>query len=104
MSNVIHLTQENFDSVVMSSDVPTIVDFSASWCGPCKALTPIIEKIADESVGKLKVCKIDIDEAPDLASKYSIRGVPTVVVFKEGEIVGTSIGLASKEKILKLVP
>jgi thioredoxin 1 len=103
MSNLIHLEDSNFEEVVSSSDVPVIVDFSASWCGPCKVLTPIVEKLAEELQGKAKVCKVDIDEAPEAASKYNIRGVPTVIAFKGGQPVGTTVGVVSKDKIVALL-
>ena len=103
MSNLIHLNDENFDVVVGDGSVPVLVDFSAGWCGPCKALSPIVEKLADEVVGKAKVCKVDIDEAPQAAKKHGIRSVPTVIVFKDGKAFNTSVGLKSKEKLVEML-
>jgi thioredoxin 1 len=103
MSNLIHLNDENFDAVVGDGDLPVLVDFSAGWCGPCKALSPIVEKLADEVVGKAKVCKVDIDEAPQAAKKHGIRSVPTVIVFKDGKAFNTSVGLKSKEKLVEML-
>jgi thioredoxin 1 len=103
MSNLIQLNDGDLNEVVTNSDVPVLVDFSASWCGPCKVLTPIVEKLANELEGKVKVCKVDIDEAPEAASRYSIRGVPTVIAFKGGQPVGQTVGLVTKDKLLALL-
>src|SRR5579859_3118025 len=101
--NIIELTDANFDTEVLKSDVPVLVDFSATWCGPCKALNPIVEKLADEFAGKYKVGKIDIDESPTVTAKYGIRGVPTVLVFKGGEKSGQHVGVTNKETLVKLL-
>ncbi len=103
MSDLIHLNDQNFEEFVKSSDVPVLVDFSASWCGPCKMLTPIVESLATELVGKAAVCKVDIDDAPLSAQKMGVRGVPTVIAFKSGEKTGTVVGLTSKDKLRALV-
>jgi thioredoxin 1 len=93
----------NWDDEVLKSDAPVLVDFTATWCGPCKALAPIVAQIADELVGKVKVGKLDIDESPLTASKYGVRGVPTLMVFKGGERSAQHVGLTTKQKILNLV-
>jgi thioredoxin 1 len=80
-----------------------LLDFSAVWCGPCKMLAPIVEKIADENVGKFRVGKLDIDDSPGVAAKFGIRGVPTVVVFKGGKEAGRHVGVTNKETLLKLL-
>jgi len=103
MSDLIHLTDQNFEEIVKGSDVPVLVDFSASWCGPCKMLTPIVESLATDLVGRAKVCKIDIDEAPNTSQKMGVRGVPTVIAFKNGEKTGSLVGLTTKEKLRALV-
>lgn len=103
MSDLIHLNDQNFEEALQSSDVPVLVDFSASWCGPCKMLTPIVESLATELVGKAKVCKVDIDEAPNAAQKMGVRGVPTVIAFKSGEKTGSVVGLTTKDKLRALV-
>jgi thioredoxin 1 len=103
MSDLIHLNDQNFEEFLKGSDVPVLVDFSASWCGPCKMLTPIVESLATELVGKAKVCKVDIDDAPLSAQKMGVRGVPTVIAFKSGEKTGTVVGLTSKDKLRALV-
>jgi thioredoxin 1 len=101
--NIIELTDANFDQEVLKSTEPVLVDFTATWCGPCKMLTPIVEKIADETAGKYKVGKLDIDDAPGITQRYGIRGVPTVMVFKNGEKTGQHVGVTNKETLLKLL-
>ena len=102
-NNVLEITDGNFETEVLKSDQPFLLDFSAVWCGPCKMLTPIVEKIATENAGKYKVGKLDIDDSPGVAAKYGIRGVPTVVVFKAGKESGRHVGVTNKETLLKLL-
>lgn len=101
--NVITLTDETFDTEVLKASAPVLVDFTATWCGPCKALAPIVERIADETVGKYKIAKVDIDDCPQIAARFGIRGVPTVMVFKAGEMKGQHVGVTNKETLLKLL-
>jgi thioredoxin 1 len=102
-ANVLEINDLNFDSEVLKSPVPFLLDFSAVWCGPCKVLAPIVEKLADEYQGKVRVGKLDIDDSPSVASKFGIRGVPTVLVFKGGMESGRHVGVTNKETLLKLV-
>jgi len=102
-NNVIELNDANFDSEISASDKPVLVDFGATWCGPCKILAPIVEKLADEYAGKYKICKVDIDEAPSVTAKFGIRGVPTVLVFKNGQKTGQHVGVTNKETLLKML-
>ena len=102
-ANVFEINDGNFDNEVLKADVPFLLDFSAVWCGPCKVLAPIVEKLADEYKGKVRVGKLDIDESPGVASKFGIRGVPTVVVFKEGKEAGRHVGVTNKDTLLKLL-
>lgn len=93
----------NFDDEVLKSDVTVLVDFTATWCGPCKALAPIVDQVADELDGTVKVGKLDIDESPVTAGKLGVRGVPTLMVFKNGERVAQHVGLTTKNKVIDLV-
>jgi len=101
--NVHAFNESNFESEVLKSDVPVLVDFTATWCGPCKALAPIVEKIADEFHGKVKVGKLDIDDAPNVTAKYGVRSVPTVIVFKGGQKSGQHVGLTNRDKLIALL-
>lgn len=100
---VIELTGENFDAEVLRADRLVIVDFWASWCTPCRMLAPILEEIAAEHPD-IKVCKINVDEAQDIAEKYGVMSLPILIFFENGEAVDESIGLVSKEQIVSLLP
>lgn len=93
----------NFDDEVTKADKPVLVDFTATWCGPCKALAPIVDQVAEELAGKVKVGKVDIDESPGTASKYGIRGVPTLLLIENGEVKSQHVGLTTKAKLLALI-
>jgi thioredoxin 1 len=93
----------NFDEEVAQASGKVLVDFTAAWCGPCKRLSPIVDEIAEELAGKVKVGKLDIDEAPMTATKFQVRGVPTLMVFEGGRPVQTSVGLVSKARVLSLL-
>ena len=101
--NVLVLNDMNFESEIKGSDQPVLVDFTATWCGPCKMLAPIVDQVADEFTGKYKVAKVDIDDSPDTAARYGIRGVPTVMVFKGGKMVRQHVGLTNKQGLLNLL-
>jgi len=100
--SVIKVSEENFEREVLQSDKTVLVDFYADWCGPCKMLSPIVDEVANE-VNDVKVCKVNIDEARDLAIKYDIMSIPTLLVFKNGTVANSSLGLVSKDKILNLI-
>ena len=101
MSNLTSVTNETFESEVLKSDKAVVVDFWAEWCGPCKALTPILEEISTEVESKAKVVKVNVDEAGELAQQYGIRGIPTLIFFKGGEVKSTLVGNQPKSEILK---
>lgn len=93
------ITEENFEQEVLKADIPVLVDFWASWCGPCKMLSPIIAQIAEEQEGKIKVCKANVDDCMDIAGEYDIASIPTVLLFKDGEVAERSVGFRTKEQI-----
>ena len=95
----ITVTQDNFEAEVLSASTPVLVDFWAPWCGPCKAITPIIESLAEEHAGKMQVAKVNVDDDGAIAAEYGVRGIPTLVLFQDGEIKGSMVGAATKEKI-----
>ncbi len=97
------ITKENFENEVLKSDIPVLVDFWATWCGPCMMLSPIIEEIANEYAGKIKVGKINVDEEPELATSFGIMSIPTLMVFKNGEVTASSLGYKPKEDIISLL-
>lgn len=95
------INDENFQEEVLECDIPVLVDFFATWCGPCRMLTPVIAKLADEMEGKAKVVKLDIDESPETAEKYGIMAVPTLIVFKNGDIIQQMTGVQPIDVIRK---
>ena len=101
--NVHEVNDLNFEEEVLKSELPVLVDFTATWCGPCRQVAPLVDQVADEYEGKVKVTKLDIDNAPGIAQKYGIRGVPTLYVFKDGEVVAQQVGAVPKNVIQQLV-
>nr|WP_113866070.1 thioredoxin TrxA [Brenneria salicis]NMN90140.1 thioredoxin [Brenneria salicis ATCC 15712 = DSM 30166]RBP63240.1 thioredoxin [Brenneria salicis ATCC 15712 = DSM 30166]RLM30866.1 thioredoxin [Brenneria salicis ATCC 15712 = DSM 30166] len=96
---IIHLTDGSFDTQVLDAEGVTLVDFWAEWCGPCKMIAPILDEIAEEFAGKLTVAKLNIDENPATAPKFGIRGIPTLLLFKNGEVAATKVGALSKGQL-----
>jgi thioredoxin 1 len=99
MSEPIALTDENFAREVLESDVPVLIDFWATWCGPCRMIAPIVEELSSEYEGKAKICKIDVDSAQKTAADFGIRSIPTLLIFKEGKVEGQLIGAVPKQQI-----
>jgi thioredoxin 1 len=97
-----HMTDDQFEEQVLRSDIPVIVDFFAEWCGPCKAAAPIIDKLAEEFDGKVRIVKIDVDQS-ELSSKYGIMSIPTVMAFKKGEEADRQIGFGGEEKYREMI-
>ncbi|MDI3444423.1 thioredoxin TrxA [Serratia sp. IR-2025] len=96
---IIHLTDSSFEADVLKAEGPTLVDFWAEWCGPCKMIAPILDEIAEEFEGKLTITKLNIDQNPATAPKYGIRGIPTLLLFKNGEVAATKVGALSKGQL-----
>ena len=96
----LEINDSNFQEVVLDSDKPVMVDFWAEWCAPCKALAPILDEVSDELAGKIVITKVNLDENQDLAMKYSIRSIPTLLLFKNGELLDMQVGLPSKSDLV----
>ncbi len=103
MSKTIVLNDDNFESEVLNSEIPVLVDFWAEWCGPCRALAPVIEEIAEDYSGELKVGKLNVDENPGASSAYDVRSIPTLIVFKDGAVLDRIVGALPKNHITDLV-
>ena len=97
--NIISLTDDSFDADVLQSDVPVLVDYWAEWCGPCKMIAPVLEEISEEYAGKLKVAKLNIDQNEATPPKFGIRGIPTLLLFKDGSVAATKVGALSKTQL-----
>ncbi|KHF26630.1 thioredoxin TrxA [Solemya velum gill symbiont] len=100
---IIEVTDDSFEADVLNSSEPVLVDYWAEWCGPCKMITPVLEEIAGEYAGKLKVAKLNIDDNPDTPPKFGIRGIPTLMIFKGGDVEATKVGALSKSQLTAFI-
>ncbi len=101
--NIIHVTDSSFEEEVLKSDTPVLVDYWAEWCGPCKAIAPVLEEISGEYEGKLVIAKMDVDDNQQTPQKYVVRGIPTLMIFKDGNVVGTKVGQLSKSQLAAFI-
>jgi len=101
--SIVHVTDDNFEAQVLKASQPVLVDFWAEWCGPCKAIAPILEQLADEYEDSVQIAKLDVDANQSTAMKYGIRSIPTLILFRDGVVQAQHVGLASKEKLAKLI-
>ena len=99
MTAISHVSDDTFENDVLNSDVPVLVDYWAEWCGPCKVIAPVLEEIASKYDGKMRICKLDIDENEATPPKYGIRGIPTLMLFKNGQVEATKVGAVSKSQL-----
>lgn len=101
--NLIHVTDQDFEAEVLKSDIPCLVDFWAPWCGPCKAIGPVVTELADEFSGKVRIAKMNVDESPATPGKYGIRAIPTLILFKDGEVLDQVTGAVGKAQLAAML-
>jgi len=101
--NIIDVTDSNFDTMVLKAETPALVDFWASWCAPCRAIAPLVAEIATEFTGKIRVVKMNVDENPSTPGRYGVRGIPTLILFKDGQVVDQLVGAVPKNQITDLI-
>ncbi len=97
--SLLHISDDSFDADVMKSETPVLVDFWAEWCGPCKAIAPVLDELAGEYDGKLKIAKLDVDSNPQTARQFNVRSIPTLILFKDGDVGAQHVGAASKQQL-----
>ena len=98
-----HVTDANFEDEVLKATGPVLVDFWATWCGPCNRIAPVLDELAEEYAGKLRICKLDVDANPDTAPKYNVKGIPTLIIFKNGNVEAKKVGAMSKSQLAAFI-
>jgi thioredoxin 1 len=101
--NIVHITDASFEQDVLKADGPVMVDFWAEWCGPCKMIAPVLDELAEEYSGRLTICKLNIDSNTETAPRFGVRGIPTLIIFKNGQIEGTKVGALSKSQLAAFI-
>lgn len=102
-AGITQVSDASFEQDVLGSELPVLVDFWAEWCGPCKMIAPVLDELADEYAGKLKICKVDVEANPEVPGKFGIRGIPTLILFKDGNVEATKVGALSKAQLVKFI-
>jgi len=102
-TGLLHVTDQNFAAEVLQSSLPVLVDFWATWCGPCRTISPVVEELAKEFIGRIKVTKLNVDENPGTPSQYGVRGIPTLIVFKGGKVLDQIVGAVPKARLLAMI-
>jgi len=102
-SGIVHVTDASFDSDVVKSDKPVLVDFWAAWCGPCKMIAPLLDQVATEMGDRVKICKVDVDANKETPANFNVRGIPTLIMFKNGAVAATKVGALSKNELVSFI-
>ena len=101
--NIVHVTDISFEDDVTNSKIPVLLDFWAAWCGPCKMIAPMLDDISNDYAGRIKICKMDVDDNPNTPNKFNVRGIPTLIMFKDGNVEATKVGALSKVQLIEFI-